>query len=105
MPTIGRKWPKRSSPPGDYSAMCDYCGVMWRRSQLRKDRAGLLACPDEGDGADVVTLSEANAADAGRPRLFSRVTDGANFDNDGDGTQSPVHLHRTTAADIEVPDP
>ncbi len=43
---------------------CDYCGVLWPRSRLRRDGAGLLSCPDEGDGRDSVTLSRLNAAGA-----------------------------------------
>jgi hypothetical protein len=56
--TIGWHWPR--SALGDYTWRCDYCGVAWRRSQLRRDGAGLLVCPDEGPGEDAVTLSEKN---------------------------------------------
>jgi len=35
--------------------------VLYYRSQLRRDAAGLLACPDELPGLDSVTLSEGNA--------------------------------------------
>lgn len=45
---------------------CDYCGVPWLRSKLRRDRSGLLYCPDEGGGLDQVTLNEQNAANAAR---------------------------------------
>lgn len=41
--------------------MCDYCGSIWYRSQLYKDGAGMLVCPDEGEGLDAVTLNELNA--------------------------------------------
>jgi hypothetical protein len=41
--------------------MCSYCGVQWRRSQLRRDASQLLACPDCDTGLDVVSLSEGNA--------------------------------------------
>lgn len=61
MPTIGRRWPTQT-PEGDYAATCDICGVLWRRSQLSRKRDGLLYCPDDVDGDDEVTLSEANAA-------------------------------------------
>lgn len=61
MRTIGRRWPKRA-PKGDFVAMCDYCGANWRRSQLIKDRAGYLVCPDDQGGRDAVTLSEEAAA-------------------------------------------
>lgn len=58
--TVSRRRPS-SSPRGDTQAICSYCGVRWLRSQLRMDRAGKLACPDER-GRDVVTLTEGNAA-------------------------------------------
>lgn len=41
--------------------MCSYCGVQWRRSQLRRDASQNLACPDCAPGLDVVSLSEGNA--------------------------------------------
>lgn len=63
MRTISRHRPS-SSPRGDYQAECDYCGAMWYRSRLVKDGAGLLACPDDRRGRDVVTLSRQNAAHA-----------------------------------------
>lgn len=59
--TIGKHWPK-SAEFCDYTAKCDYCDVVWRRSQLRRDGAGFLACPDEGDGLDRVTLDQMNEA-------------------------------------------
>ncbi len=59
--TIGRHWP-RSAPKGDYQAICGHCGAAWRRSQLFRDGAGLLTCPDEGEGLDVNTVTEMNAA-------------------------------------------
>lgn len=61
MRTIGTHW---NGEPGDYPCFCDYCGVKWRRSQLRRDGSGKLYCPDEGDGRDAVTLSKLNAAAA-----------------------------------------
>ena len=83
MRTIGRKWPS-SAPKGDFQCMCDYCGVQWRRSQLRRNRAGLLVCPDEGNGRDAVTLSEQNAAGAQEyaSRLGRQRRDPGNFDHD-----------------------
>lgn len=66
--TIGRHWPEKA-PRGDYQCTCDYCGVQWRRSQLYRDRSGLLVCPDEGNGKDMVTLSEGNAANAAARRM------------------------------------
>lgn len=59
--TIGRHWDR---PRGDYQAACDYCGVMWHRSELVRDEAGLLRCPDEGEGEDIVALTNENAAGA-----------------------------------------
>lgn len=77
--TITRHWP-RSSPQGDYQATCDYCGVQWRRSQLRRDASGLLACPDDQPGLDAVSLSKGNAEamSLGKRRVVSR--DGSNWD-------------------------
>jgi hypothetical protein len=57
--TIGKHWPK-TAEFCDYTAKCDYCDVLWRRSQLTRDGAGFLRCPDEGDGLDRVTLDEMN---------------------------------------------
>lgn len=59
MRTVGRYRP-RNSPRGDIQATCSYCGTRYYRSQLRIDRAGFLACPEE-TGRDVVTLAELNA--------------------------------------------
>lgn len=72
MRTIGRHWPK-SAPPGDAPARCSYCGVLWRRSQLTRDRAGLYACPQDREGRDVVTLSLLNAKSAAENRGVSSV--------------------------------
>lgn len=82
MRTIGRHWPSKA-PRGDFQALCDYCGVMWRRSQLKRDRAGMLACPDDAKGKDGVTLAQENAAQAGQPRGPLAIRDGGNYDNDG----------------------
>lgn len=59
MRTIGKKWPVGIGP--DRQALCSYCGVQWRRSQLCRDRSENLACPDCAPGLDVVSLSEGNA--------------------------------------------
>lgn len=61
--TIGKRWPKEAEFC-DYTAKCDYCDVLWRRSQLTRDGAGFLYCPDEGEGLDRVTLDEMNLAGA-----------------------------------------
>ena len=79
MRTIGRRWP-RKAPKGDYVAMCDYCGVNWRRSKLIRDRAGYLVCPDDRGGRDAVTLAEEAAAaaqDAGD--IASNYYDGGKY--------------------------
>ena len=55
MLTKPRKYPF-PAPPGEYSTTCDYCGCEWYRSDLRRDASGFLACPDDQDGRDTVTL-------------------------------------------------
>jgi len=59
MRTIGRHRP-RSSPKGDYVTFCGHCGTAYYRSQLYLDEAGILVCPDEGEGLDIVALEDAN---------------------------------------------
>jgi hypothetical protein len=89
MRTIGRHWPA-SAPRGDAPARCSYCGVIWRRSQLVKDRAGYLACPDDVDGRDVVTLSLANAKAAAQRDLRSGApTDGITMDRENPAVPIP----------------
>jgi hypothetical protein len=95
--TIGRHWP-RGGPRLDYQAACSYCGVHWRRSQLRRDGAGNFACPDEGRGRDQNTLTQLNALHTRQAR-YTRPRDGAPYDND-DGSVDPPQ--RTTADDIEL---
>lgn len=73
--TIG----KRIDPDlaaGDAVVLCDYCGVPNYRSRMRRDGAGLLACPQEHDGKDAVTLSKeiAAAARAARERVPPIIT-------------------------------
>ncbi len=81
MRTIGRHFP-RESPKNDFETLCGYCGVAYYRSQLRRDRAELLACKECGEGRDVVTLSEGNAAAANRPRVTQNVRDGGGWDHE-----------------------
>lgn len=57
--TIGKHWP-RSAPRGDYTTFCGYCGVAYRRSELYRDEAGILVCPREGQGLDVIAAERAN---------------------------------------------
>lgn len=85
--------------------MCDYCGVMWRRSQMRKDRAGLLACPDDVKGRDTVTLAEGNAAAAkahqdNQHRASGGRVVGTNVSAAGVVDES-VYVNRTTIEDVE----
>lgn len=51
-------------PRGDYRAICAYCGSAWHRSEMYRDAAGMLVCPQEGKGRDAVTLDRINAANA-----------------------------------------
>ena len=81
--TIGRHRPK-SSPRNDYEAMCDYCGVAYLRSQLRRDAAHRLYCRDEGNGRDQVTLGRLIAQDSARPRHGQFPKDGGSFDHSDD---------------------
>ena len=67
MLTIGRHWHTETAN-GDRPAACDYCAVMWPRSQLVRDMAGLLRCPNEGNGADIVELSLAQGQQTPRRR-------------------------------------
>lgn len=75
MRTIGRHWP-RDAPRGDYQAKCDYCGVLYRRSELVRDEAGLLVCAAEGEGLDVVALSRMSADDLRQPENYERDAPG-----------------------------
>ena len=74
--SIGKRWPK--GPKGDYKAECAYCGQRFRRSVLRKDGAGRLACPDDF-GPDEVSLTKANAALGAKAnkRIIGKARDGA----------------------------
>lgn len=68
---------------GDFRSRCGYCGVVWMRSRLIRDRAGLYACPDDQAGRDVVTLSELNAAGAQELRQTPQ-RDGSDDDKGGE---------------------
>jgi len=72
---------KRShkSPPGDTRKLCSYCGIAWYRSQLFRDAAGNLVCPDDRRGRDVVTLSEGNAQALANKRQIGQTS----MPNDG----------------------
>lgn len=49
--TIGRHWPA-SAPRGDYAALCDVCGALYRRSQLVRSLDGTLQCSGAGTNND-----------------------------------------------------
>src|SRR5688572_4883548 len=88
---IGKRWPS-SAPRGDHAACCDYCGVRWRRSELKRDGSGQLYCPDEGTGKDAVTLSLENARGAEESAQRRRRVSGGNqgsFDTEPEETAPP----------------
>lgn len=85
MRTISRKW-RKSLPRGDFQAMCDMCGVNWPRSKLIRKADGLLCCPDDAHGLDVVSLAEGNAQAANARHYGNLTRDGANWDKDADVT-------------------
>lgn len=85
--------------------MCDHCGVMWRRSQLRRDAAGSLTCPDEGPGLSGVALDQLTAENSRNytgPQTYSDggTFVGTNVDEDG-VIDETVYVQRTTLEDIE----
>lgn len=74
---------RRGAQYGDFRAKCGYCGVMWMRSEMVRDAAAILACPDDQAGKDLVTLARENAA--GTMELRERPQrDGADRDVGGD---------------------
>ena len=77
-------------------SLCSYCGASWLSGDLRRDGAGLLACPLEGDGLDVVTLGKANAEAARAHRQRKQpATAGPYFDvSNGEGSKPATH-HKT----------
>lgn len=60
MRTMPRQY-QGPAPRGERRYPCDYCGITWYMSQLRRDAAGFYACPDDQSGRDVVTLDRQNA--------------------------------------------
>jgi len=88
MRTIGRKW---RGPRGSYPARCSYCGVIWPSDKLVKDRAGMLACPDDRAGRDVVTLSIANAKAAKRGEGRPPPPDGMTMDRESPAIPIPPY--------------
>ncbi|HXT99482.1 MAG TPA: hypothetical protein VN903_00730 [Polyangia bacterium] len=55
---------------------------MWRRSELERKADGLLYCPDDVDGRDIVTLNELNERGAERLGPTERVYSGGSFHRD-----------------------
>ena len=78
---VSRHWPKRA-PKGDFSATCDICGVLWRRSELTRKADGLLYCPDDVAGRDTVTLNDLNARAAEAIGTQERVFSGGSIHTD-----------------------
>ena len=60
--TIGRHHAGRRP---DFQQDCDYCGVTWLMSELRRDSEGYWVCPDDW-GKTAKDLDMANAASASR---------------------------------------
>ena len=59
--TKGRHY---DGPSRNYTDMCDYCGVMYHRTELRLDAEVLLDCGCNG-GLTNIELSEISAANVG----------------------------------------
>lgn len=55
---------------------------MWRRNELVRKGDGLLVCPDDAEGRDVVTLNELNAIAAQAIGPTERVYSGASHQTD-----------------------
>lgn len=73
------------APKGERRRTCDYCGIPWYQSVMRRDAAGLWACPDDQAGRDTVTLDRLNASGSPAAETVSvidggvRVVDGSDF--------------------------
>lgn len=78
MRTIGRHI-SGAATANDYICNCSYCGVPFCRSQLVRDGANYLACPQDARFRDVVTLQKGNAAGARRPRVNIVPQDGGQY--------------------------
>lgn len=74
---------------GTYTSKCDYCGAVFYRHQLQRDRAGLLFCPDEGEGLDKVLLTELNAQGAEEHQVQHGPND-SGFRVHSDDTVTPL---------------
>ena len=103
-----RSVPRNIDRKGEHLSRCDYCGVMWLRSSLRRGRNGLLRCPNDSAGRDELELAEATArraeaiaANTGR----GLPADGAVGDVDSQGNNSSSSqytgpVRRFTADDV-----
>lgn len=60
---------------------------MWPRNRMRRDRSGLLACPDDMTGRDAVTLDAGNARGALRGRKSLAGDTGAIFTETFEGQE------------------
>lgn len=68
--SVPRHYPHDHVLPGERQDNCAYCGGRFYRSEMRRDGAGYLVCPDDDDGGrDVVTLDRLNAQGASQRRL------------------------------------
>lgn len=79
MRTIPPNWPNFASSQ-DYPAKCDFCGVVWPRSRLRKDGNGRLVCPDEGRGLSIYEAQQAETAFYEGLGKRHNASDGHGFD-------------------------
>ncbi len=70
-------------------AICDRCGALWDRRQLRIDGEGMLVCPDEGWGRDGATLTRLNAecSRSYADKMRARKTDAGRYDKE---TATPI---------------
>lgn len=85
---MSRSVPRNITRKGEHLSQCDYCGVMYLRSSLRRGRNGLLRCPDDWSGRDELELAEVTAqrASAIAAQVGMRTPpDGARPDVDENG--------------------
>lgn len=80
--TFGRRRP-RSSPVGDYQAVCADCGTPWYRSQMSKDSRGILLCRYCNTGRSELDMAQEQAAAAGAPFVYQPRDGGGSDEDDG----------------------
>lgn len=85
---------------GDPVANCSYCGALYHRSELRRDRSGFLAC-EMDYGNDLTTLDVANAAGASRTKKRRTVGDAGAMDTFAAG--QPQYLMVPNSASVVDP--